>query len=344
MGFFNLGKKDDYGKQSRIEHRGKHLRASRTGGVSLRAQTKAAGMNLTANSQHGLRVSGNVARNTQLALQNGRFVLRGRYGSGPTKVNLSKSGLTLSSRNELGTFNWIKPNRSSAKVFGIQMRGRKAANAQLAFMLLSLIAVVASLAFRVIWVLLNWAWRLLVMAWQLLMLTPYGWEQLQRKLTAWRVARRRNQLSVAQLATLGRWDATQLIAALALACCGWGRGLPLQQVHAALAHELSSPDADPLLQAAATRLATLAPTLEQQTATLAAKKQPLLQLTLTAELGRLLLEKHQQVPAAELLLQLDELMLRAGPKTRFQQQMLAVLSDALGLRLVQAEEGGAEAG
>lgn len=38
---FDLGKPDEYGRQNRIEHRGTYLRASRTGGVSLRAQTKA---------------------------------------------------------------------------------------------------------------------------------------------------------------------------------------------------------------------------------------------------------------------------------------------------------------
>ena len=49
-----LGKGHD-GKLKRIEYRGKYLRASRTGGVALRAQTKAAGIHFTANSKHGLR-------------------------------------------------------------------------------------------------------------------------------------------------------------------------------------------------------------------------------------------------------------------------------------------------
>ena len=127
MGLFNLGKKDEYGKQRRIEHRGRHLRASRTGGMALRAQAKAAGVNVTANTSTGFRVSGTPMKNTQVALQNGRFVLRGRYGSGPTKLNVSKTGATVSTRNELGSFNWIKPNRSSAKVAGIQVRGKNAA-------------------------------------------------------------------------------------------------------------------------------------------------------------------------------------------------------------------------
>lgn len=131
----NLGNKDEYGKQVRIEHRGRYTRVSRTGGVSLRAQAKAAGVNITVNSQHGMRLSKGVAKGTQVAFQNGRFQFRGRYGKGPHKLNISKSGVSVSSRNALGTFNWAKPNRSSAKLFGVQVRGKNAAQLQLLFML-----------------------------------------------------------------------------------------------------------------------------------------------------------------------------------------------------------------
>ena len=135
MGLFNLGSKDEYGRQRRVEHRGRHLRASRTGGVALRAQAKAAGVNVTANTSTGFRVSGTPMTNTQVALQNGRFVLRGRYGDGPTKLNVSKTGATVSTRNALGSFNWIKPNRSSAKIAGVQVRGQNAALLQVIYML-----------------------------------------------------------------------------------------------------------------------------------------------------------------------------------------------------------------
>mgnify|MGYP005848344367 CR=1 FL=1 len=114
------------GRLKRIEYRGRHLRASRTGGVALRAQTKAAGVNLTANSARGARVSTRIAKGTQAAFQNGRFVLRGRYGDGPNKINLSKSGVSVSSKTAIGTFNWFKPRYSSAKIGGIQVRGKNA--------------------------------------------------------------------------------------------------------------------------------------------------------------------------------------------------------------------------
>ncbi len=143
-------KKDDKGRQIRVEHRGRHLRASRTGGVSLRAQAEAAGLNFTVNSSHGTRVSRRVAKGTNIAFQKGDFRLRGRYGSGATKVNLSKSGVSLSTRNRIGTINLTNPNRSSAKIAGVQMRGKKAAQIQTAYLLIIGIAGVIRFAFVLI--------------------------------------------------------------------------------------------------------------------------------------------------------------------------------------------------
>ena len=139
MNPFKIGEKDRRGRQKRIEHNGPYLRASRTGGVSLRAQTRAAGINATVNTRHGLRLSTRLARNTQVAMQNGRFVLRGRYGSDAARFNLSKSGVTVSTRTPSGTVNWIKPGRSSFKLAGMQMRGEKAVWMQLAYLLVMLV-------------------------------------------------------------------------------------------------------------------------------------------------------------------------------------------------------------
>jgi hypothetical protein len=78
-----------------------------------------------------------------VGFQNGRFVLRGRYGKGRTKLNLSKSGVSVSSKTSVGTINWFKPRYSSAKIAGIQVRGQNAlyinilaSLIQMAFMLL----------------------------------------------------------------------------------------------------------------------------------------------------------------------------------------------------------------
>ena len=124
----NLGNKDRRGRQTRIGHHGRNLRISRTGGVSLRHAVRTGRVGLAANSQHGLRLSSALGRGTQVATRNGRFILRGRYGKGPVKLNLSKSGVSASLASDLGRLNLTHPGRSSAKLFGVQVRGRKAAS------------------------------------------------------------------------------------------------------------------------------------------------------------------------------------------------------------------------
>lgn len=228
MGFFNLGKKDDYGKQRRIEHRGRYLRASRTGGVSLRAQAKAAGMNVTANTSRGFRVSTTPMENTQVALQNGRFVLRGRYGEGPTKLNISKTGATISTRNRLGTFNWIKPNRSSAKIAGIQVRGKNAANLQMLYMLFAGALALLQLAVLA----LVWLFQAAVMVggvlYRLALATPYALAVTKRRIRNGRLERRLPATRAILEPDLNSWTPSELVAGLVLMLVGWGRGQTAQ--------------------------------------------------------------------------------------------------------------------
>jgi hypothetical protein len=222
---FNIGKTDQYGRQKRIEHRGKYLRASRTGGVSLRAQTKAAGLNVTGNTRRGIRVSTRVAKGTNVALQNGRFRLRGRYGKGPTKLNLSKSGMSVSTRNALGTFNWTNPNRSSAKIAGVQIRGKKAANLQLIYLLVLLVVKVVKLAAM----LLVWLAQASVVVGRAVWMGSVSGTQatieLARSLRARRLARGgEKKLSGTGLDEELR-DAGALRAALLYVVTTWGRGM-----------------------------------------------------------------------------------------------------------------------
>lgn len=147
---FKIGKKDKDGRQKRIEHSGPYLRASRTGGVSLRAQTRAAKVNATGSTRHGLRLSTRLARNTQIATQNGRFILRGRYGSDAAKLNLSKTGVTVSTRTPSGTVNWVRPGRSSFKLAGVQMRGQKALWLQLVYLLVTLAVSLLQVLFQAV--------------------------------------------------------------------------------------------------------------------------------------------------------------------------------------------------
>ena len=130
-----LGRKDEDGKQVRIEHRGKYTRASRTGGIAVRGEKKVGSVNLTANSSRGLRASTRIANGTRVALQNGRFQLIGRWRAGPLGFNLSKTGVSASVKNKAGTFNFLKPQYSSFKFAGVQLRGKKAAQLQIMYML-----------------------------------------------------------------------------------------------------------------------------------------------------------------------------------------------------------------
>lgn len=131
---FGIGRKDKDGKQVRIEHRGKYTRVSRTGGVALRVEKKLGPVNAAANTSDGIRLSSRVAQGTRLALQNGKFRLIGRWNAGPLGFNLSKTVMSASVNNRAGTFNFIKPQYSSFKLAGVQMRGRKAAQIQLIYM------------------------------------------------------------------------------------------------------------------------------------------------------------------------------------------------------------------
>tara|TARA_Y100000768_G_scaffold386266_1_gene374251 strand:+ start:1561 stop:2580 length:1020 start_codon:yes stop_codon:yes gene_type:complete len=150
-------KSDD--RLKRIEYRGKYLRASRTGGVALRAQGKAAGINFTVNSNKGIRVSKRIAKGTNIGFQKGRFVLRGRFGKGPTKLNLSKSGFSVSSKTSVGTINWFKPKSSSAKIGGIQFRGDNALMIQFVFALFQIFYNLIKVAFKMaLWIIKTTFW------------------------------------------------------------------------------------------------------------------------------------------------------------------------------------------
>ena len=164
-----LGKKDEDGKQVRIEHRGKYTRASRTGGVAVRAEEKVGPLNLTANSSKGLRASTRVANGTRMALQNGRFQLIGRWRAGPLGFNQSKTGVSASVKNKAGTFNFLKPQYSSFKFAGVQLRGKKAAQLQVIYMLITaavvLLAFIARAGIYLLWLValpILFVWDLLV--------------------------------------------------------------------------------------------------------------------------------------------------------------------------------------
>jgi hypothetical protein len=160
-----LGKKDEDGKQVRIEHRGRHTRVSRTGGVSVRCEQKLGPVNLTANSSKGVRASTRIANGARVALQNGRLQLIGRWRAGPLGFNLSKTGASASVKNQAGTYNFLKPQYSSFKVAGVQLRGKKAAQLQIVYMTFMAAVFVISFGAR-LFVFMLWLLTLpIVFAW-----------------------------------------------------------------------------------------------------------------------------------------------------------------------------------
>ncbi|ABM62078.1 ComEA family DNA-binding protein [Halorhodospira halophila] len=318
MGLFNLGKKDAYGKQRRVEHRGKYLRASRTGGVALRAQARAAGVNLTANTRRGVRASMTPAKNTQVALQNGRFILRGRYGNGPTKLNLSKSGATVSTRNRLGSFNWLKPNRSSAKLFGVQVRGQKAAQLQVFYMLFAAVVGGVQLLLMLIGGLLRGAVALGQWVGDHVHALPRRWRNA-------RLRRQRGRIDEAVEQAINRWDADRLSAAVALAVALWGRGETLKAGWHRVQQRVTQNPGFEALPRSPEVFEEVAAELERcRAAVKLTQDAHRIVLALLAEAATQGMDGGRR---AELLFDADDLALARGPRTVLQEELLEIFAD-----------------
>ena len=340
MAFFNLGKKDKYGKQRRIEHRAENLRISRTGGVALRTQAKAAGLTLTANSKHGLRVSTGLSKGTQVALQNGRLVLRGRYGRGPTRLNLSKTGISVSTRNPLGTFNWIKPKRSSVKIAGVQLRGKNAANIQMFYMLFMASALGLQLCWQALSLILRGIGNLLagLLSWisNLPVLFNAALEQRRNRKISSYLSRTEQLFDPC----IKQWTQPQLRAALLLILTGWGRGITAQeaQVRIDLHHQqqVKTKHTAPILDVTAEQLNRMAQRLElvrsQNPAQVCAEPQAI--IALLAQQFALTIDPEASIEA---LLNSDDWVVALGERTVLQEQLVQVFADFAQLRVEVAE-------
>ncbi|ADC71623.1 conserved hypothetical protein [Thioalkalivibrio sp. K90mix] len=325
MALLKVGEKDRDGRQKRIEHTGRYLRASRTGGLSLRAQTRAAGINLTGNTNHGVRVSTRLAKNTQVAFQNGRFILRGRYGSDAAKFNLSKSGVTVSTKTPIGSFNWIRPGRSSAKIAGVQLRGHNAAAIQGIFALFASVYWLLGGVLRLFAGLIGGIGRLAAAA------------QARRQLAEEEAAR--PEFSFETVRALGdqvlaehevdpsTWSGRDQLATLAFAFLALGRG-------AALPHPSNERDSTPAVEAALFE--------DMQTASEHWRiwLGPLPPEDIEPAMGivTILAQSLGQTADSEwrgeVLLALDDACLRDGPKTLLQEAMIDLTAEAMGVELV----------
>jgi hypothetical protein len=133
--------------QKRVAYSGKNVRVSRTGGVSLTKTFKGNGVGATLNTKHGIRLHKRLFKGARMGFQNGNFQFIGSYNSGPFNFNVSKSGVSTSIKNKRGAYNLFKPNYSSFKLGGVQIRGKNAATFQLMYMFVVLFIGI----FRVFW-------------------------------------------------------------------------------------------------------------------------------------------------------------------------------------------------
>jgi hypothetical protein len=145
----------DQQPRKRIEYRGENIRVSRTSGVSATKTISKDGYGATINTNHGVRFHKRLFKGARLGLQNGNFQFIGRYKSGPFNFNVSKSGVSTSIKNKRGSYNLFKPNYSSFKMGGVQVRGKNAATLQLIFMFfqlaLALIQLIWHITINLLW-------------------------------------------------------------------------------------------------------------------------------------------------------------------------------------------------
>ena len=131
--------KDKNNPQKRIEYRGETVRVSRTGGVSATKTFKGDGVGATINTPNTDFVFiKDYLRGQEWGFQNGNFQFIGRYNSGPFNFNVSKNGFSTSLKNKRGSYNIFKPNYSSFKLGGVQVRAKNAATFQMIYMLIIL--------------------------------------------------------------------------------------------------------------------------------------------------------------------------------------------------------------
>lgn len=327
MTTFRVGEKDRDGRQKRIDYSGRYLRASRTGGVALRAHVKAAGINLTGNTSHGFRLSTRLAKNTQVAMQNGRFVLRGRYGPDIAKVNLSKSGVSVSSKVGLGTINWMRPGASSAKFAGVQFRGQKAAAANGIYLALMGLASLTGAFFR----LAGWSVRLLAGA---LQWAVGRWQQARQARE--RIAVDTDTAAAAGEDVLGAHaivpsaePVRDLFAALVYLTAVMGRGDRALDAAIVDAHV---PD-NPFTAVLVTDVNAAGGVLENVLADHPAAEDPAAILGVIHHLAGAFAARVDEATRTEAVFAIDDACLALGPRTILQDALLDRLVESLGVEL-----------
>lgn len=152
----NTNSKNSNKPRKRVEYRGENIRISRTGGISATKTFKGEGVGATINTNHGIRLHKRLFKGARMGLQNGNFQFIGRYNNGPFNFNISKNGFSTSIKNKRGAYNIFKPNYSSFKLAGVQIRGKNAATFQMIYMLfilcINFIKFILHLSTSILWI------------------------------------------------------------------------------------------------------------------------------------------------------------------------------------------------
>lgn len=331
MALFKIGEKNRRGRQKRIEHTGRYLRASRTGGVALRAQARAGALNVTGHTGQGVRVSTQLAKNTQVAFQNGRFILRGRYGSDAARVNLSKSGVSVSTKTGIGAVNWVRPGASSATLAGIQVRGYKALYLQAIYLPLAAAAATLQLAARVVAGLLRLFARPVTFVAERRQRAAAERERLN--VTAEDVAPVGESILAEQGVDPSRESRRDLFAALVFCVVALGRGRASFEPDTAGMPEPRGA-ADYALAVDVRDVGEQVGGWLGDSPESATPEEP---LGIVYALARAFADRVDRTIRAETLLSLDDACLAAGPRTLLQEAMLDVLAEALRVKVTPGE-------
>ncbi|AGY91182.1 hypothetical protein SPICUR_00785 [Spiribacter curvatus] len=260
-------------------------------------------------------------------MQNGRFVLRGRYGPDVAKVNLSKSGVSVSSKVGLGTINWLRPGASSAKFAGVQFRGQKAAAANGIYLALMGLASLTRGFFR----LAAWGIRLMASA---LQWAVGRWQQARQ-------ARERIEVdtgtaAAAGEAVLGAYSIVpsaepvrDLFAALVYLTAVMGRGDRALDAAVADAHV---PD-NPFTAVLVADVNAAGRVLEHALADRPAAEDPAAILGVIHHLAGAFAERVDEATRTEAVFAIDDAGLALGPRTILQDALLDRLIESLGVEL-----------
>jgi hypothetical protein len=223
--------------------------------------------------------------------------------------------MSVSTKNALGTFNWSHPNRSSAKIAGVQMRGKKAANLQMLYILFMLLVNLIKFSLLLLVWLFQGLYILARALWIGSARAVAALVEFQRTARAKRLSKK----GEGKIREAGLEDelsaAPALHSALLYAVSTWGRGLSSVDLTPAQAREAKvSQGVDP---------SSLDGLIESGKPRQEAKQMR----SVTAALAGRYAARASKEEIGETFLQLDEAARTAGVMTKLQEKLIDTYAD-----------------